>query len=259
SGAGAGVLPEQGADQAGMALLLLAAAQAAGDEDRAHLVHRGLEHLVDDHVVELAVVRHLLARGRQAAGDDLVAVLAALAHALLQRLPRRRQDEHADRVGDLGPHLGRALPVDLQQHVVAGRQLRLHRLPRRALPVAVHAGVLEEVAGVDHALELFLADEVVVLGMALARARRARGEGDRQPDGRIARQHRVDDAGLAGAGRRRNDEEGSAHAHRLSCTGPAARTRAWGPVPLLQAPGGSGAIAAPGTRGRVYGVTGREW
>ena len=42
---------------------------------------------------------------------------------------------------------------------------------RGALPVTVHQRVLEEIAGVDHAPELVLADEMVVLGMALAGAR----------------------------------------------------------------------------------------
>src|SRR5690606_25501587 len=202
---------QQRGDQLRMARHLRVLAQPAGGEDAAHLGHRDLEHLVDDHVVELAVVAHLLARGRQPPGDHLVAVLPALAHALLQRCPRGRQDEHADRVGDPRPHLARALPVDLQQHVAAGRQQRLHRLPRGALPVAVHQRVLEEVAGGDHRLELGGGDEVVVLGVALARARLARGERDRQADPRVARKHRVDDAGLPGARRRGDDVEGSAH------------------------------------------------
>src|SRR5690606_41055086 len=97
------------------------------------------------------------------------------------------------------PILLRALPVDLQQHVAAGRQLRFDRLPRGALPVAVDFRVLEEVAVGDHRLELVGADEVVVLGVAFARARRTRGERDRQADVAVARQAGVDDAGLARA------------------------------------------------------------
>src|SRR5690606_8948835 len=93
----------------------------------------------------------------------------------------------------------------------AGGQLRLHRLPGCALPVAVHAGVLEELPGIDHALELVLADEVVVLGMALARARRPRGERDRQAHRAVARQAGVDDAGFARARGRGDDEQRSAH------------------------------------------------
>ena len=71
--------------------------------------------------------------------------------------------------------------------------------------------VLEEIAGRDHRLELVGGDEVVVLGMALARPRLARGERDRQAQARIARQHRVDDARLAGARGRGDDEQGSGH------------------------------------------------
>ena len=56
----------------------------------------------------------------------------------------------------------------------------------RCLPVAVHQRVLEEVAGGDHRLELGGLDEVVVLGVALARTRCARGERDRQADVRVA-------------------------------------------------------------------------
>src|SRR5690606_18935595 len=119
----------------------------------------------------------------------------------------------ADRAAQLGPHLARALPVDLQQHVVATGQLGFHGLTGRALPVAVHARVFEQVAGVDHALEARLVDEVVVLAIDFTRARRARRERDRQADIRIAREHRVDDAGLAGTRGRGNDKQGSAHAH----------------------------------------------
>src|SRR5690606_25476089 len=110
------------------------------------------------------------------------------------------------------------LPVDLQQHVLAGRQLRLDRLPRGALPVAMDASVLEEVASLDHALERRFIDEVVVLGMALARSRRARGERDRQADVGVAREYRVDQAGFPGARGRGDDIEGSAHAHSMFCT-----------------------------------------
>src|SRR3546814_9577096 len=90
-----------------------------------------------------------------------------LAHALVERLARRRQDEHADSIGHLLAHLARALPVDLQQHVAALGQPRFHRLDRRALPVAVHQRMLEEVAGIDHAREFLARNEVVVLGVAL--------------------------------------------------------------------------------------------
>ncbi|KAG1456627.1 hypothetical protein G6F57_015056 [Rhizopus arrhizus] len=171
---------QQGLDQAGVADLLGLPAQAAGGEDGAQLVDGGVEHLVDDHVVELVEVQHLVTRRAQALGDDRLAVLAALAHAVLQRLLGRRQDEHGDRARHQLAHLLRALPVDFQQHVLAGGQLRFHRLPGGALPVAVHPGMLAEISGGDHLLELFGTDEVVVLAVHFTRAHRTRSEGNRQ-------------------------------------------------------------------------------
>src|SRR5690606_6605040 len=120
-------------------------------------------------------------------------------------------------VAPLRADLGGALPVALQQPVLAGGELRFHRLPGGALPVAVHPRVLEEVAGRHHPLEFGRADEVVVLVVALARARRARGEGNGQADVGVARQAGVDDARLARARRRRDDEKGPAHAHSMFC------------------------------------------
>ena len=60
-----------GRDQARMPGDLRLAAQPAGGEDRAHLVDGGIEVLVDDDVVELAVMRHLLAGGRPGAARSL--------------------------------------------------------------------------------------------------------------------------------------------------------------------------------------------
>src|SRR3546814_5136054 len=116
-----------------------------------------------------------------------------LFRSLVERLARRRQDEHADSIGHLLAHLARALPVDLQQHVAALGQPRFHRLDRRALPVAVHQRMLEEVAGIDHAREFLARNEVVVLGVALARSRLARGVGNRQADVGVARQARSEE------------------------------------------------------------------
>jgi hypothetical protein len=146
-----------------------------------------------------------------ARADPRVRYLGARPHALLQRLGRRRQDEHADRIGNLPAHLRGPLPVDFQQHVASGSQLRLDRLARRSLPVAVHQCVFEEIAGGDHLLERLGAHEVVMLGVALAGPRGPRGERYRQRDRGIARQAGVDDAGFSGARRSRDDEEGSAH------------------------------------------------
>src|SRR5207342_325594 len=96
-------------------------------------------------------------------------------------------------------------------HVLAGSQLRLDRLLRGALVVAVHERVLEEIAGGDHALEFVLADEVVVLRVALAGTRRARRVGNRQCDARRGGEHRVHQARLARTRGRRDDEQLAAH------------------------------------------------
>jgi len=76
-----------------------------------------------------------------------------LAHAFLQRRAGWRQDENAYCIGNPRTHLARALPIDFQQDITTGRKLRIHRLPRSALPVAVHARMLEEVAGIDHRID----------------------------------------------------------------------------------------------------------
>src|SRR5690606_31556171 len=79
--------------------------------------------------------------------------------------------------------------------------------------------MLEEIARRDHPLELVGADEVVVFGVAFARARGARSERDRQADARVARQAGVDDARFAGARRRRHDVQGAPHhAHSMFWT-----------------------------------------
>src|SRR5690606_7361553 len=79
----------------------------------------------------------------------------------------------------------------------------------------------------DHPFEALGTDEMVMLAVHFARTRRARGEGDRQRDLRIACQGGVDDAALAGPGGRGNDVQGAARgrgdtgrlaAHSMFCT-----------------------------------------
>ena len=50
--------------------------------------------------------------------------------------------------------LPRPLPVDVEQHVVAGRERRLDRLARRAVAIAVHLGPFEQAAGIAQRVEL---------------------------------------------------------------------------------------------------------
>ena len=99
---------------------------------------------------------------------------------------RGRQDEDADHVGEELAHLLRALPVDLEHQVVAAvERCSIQRL-RGAVAVAVHLGALEELARSSIATNVARVDEVVLAAVDLARARRARGVGDRQLESRVA-------------------------------------------------------------------------
>ena len=71
-------------------------------------------------------------------------------------------------IGRIGADLLRALPVDLQQHVVPFGAQRLHLRAAGAVEVAEHFRVLEKLAPVDHLLELCAVDEAVVLAVRFA-------------------------------------------------------------------------------------------
>jgi hypothetical protein len=77
-------------------------------------------------------VPHFLARSLHPARDHVGSVLPALVEAILERLQRRRQDEDQHRARDQLADLARPLPVDLEQHVVAG----LHFLASHVADVA---------------------------------------------------------------------------------------------------------------------------
>ena len=81
--------------------------------------------------------------------------------------------------------------------------------PRRGrrVPVAVDERVLEELARGLERRERALVDEVVVHAVDLAGARRARRVGHRQPDAGLALEQRGDEAGLAAARWRGEDEQ----------------------------------------------------
>ena len=110
----------------------------------------------------------------------------------------------------------RALPVDLEQHVVAARRSaaratlptcrsscrgrRRTRGTRRAAIIASNVGRV---------------DEVVVDAVLLARARRARRVRDREPDARLALEQRVDERCVLPRARGRDDDEQAAEAGGL--------------------------------------------
>src|SRR5262245_61348504 len=77
------------------------------------------EVFVNYSVFELAGVAEFLAGVRQPALDDGLGVLAAGAHAPLELLHGGRQDKNTHAIRVEPAHLLRALPVDLEQQVVA--------------------------------------------------------------------------------------------------------------------------------------------
>src|SRR5690606_5665943 len=92
-------------------------------------------------------------------------------------------------------------------HVVAAREVVLDRGARGAVVVAEHLGVLEELAAPDHGPEGVVVDEMIVLTVALAGTRRARGVGHRQHGAGFGGDQRPREARLAGTGRRGEDDQ----------------------------------------------------
>mmetsp|Transcript_60043 Transcript_60043/g.142152 ORF Transcript_60043/g.142152 Transcript_60043/m.142152 type:complete len:345 (-) Transcript_60043:389-1423(-) len=79
--------------------------------------------------------------------------------------------------------------------------------PRGAVEVAVHLGPLEELAASRHRAELVGRDEPVLAPVLFLAARRTRGVRDRDRQPGVQLQQCLDQAGLAGATGRRDDEE----------------------------------------------------
>src|SRR5688500_11599373 len=191
---------------------------ALAADDPGELLPCGGEVFVNYSVFELAGVRHLGLGIRQAALDDAFRVLAAAAQPALQLLQRRRQDEDADALRIKRAHLPRALPVDLEDEIVALLQRAVDALLRSSIPVAVHFGVLEEFAALAHGQKRRLVDEVVFAPVLLAGPRCARGVRSRQAQPRLVFEQRLDERGLARARRCRDDEQAPAHSMFCTCS-----------------------------------------
>ena len=144
---------------------------------------------------------------RHAPRDHLRLVFAAPLQAGQQLVPARRQEEDEDRVREELLDLQRALPVDLEQHVVAADDAVFDGAARSAVEVAVHLGPLDELARRDHGAKRRLVDEVVLAPVLLLAARLSRGVRDRQHEVRIELEQGLDEARFAGAARRGDGEE----------------------------------------------------
>ena len=163
------------------------------------------EVVIDHQVVVLDVMAHLADRFAHALLDDLVAVLAAVVQALAQSFLGRREDE--DRLGlrHQPAHLLGTLPVDFQNQVEALGQGLLQPALRGTVEVAEHFGMFEELVALQTLEKILAADEVVVHAVDLARAHGASRVRNRHPHLRLCVDQGLDQAGLAGPGRRGHD------------------------------------------------------
>src|SRR6185369_8940501 len=98
--------------------------------------------------------------------------------------------------------LQRALPVDLEQHVVAAGDPVLDAGARRAVEMAVDLGPLDELAAIDHRAKRLLVDEVVLTAVLVLAARLSGRVRDRQCQVRVELEECLDEARLARAARR---------------------------------------------------------
>jgi hypothetical protein len=150
-------------------------------------------------VIELAGMRDFVLRLRHARGD-LRRRVAARTQARGQRIEIGRGDEHADGLRrQRRLHLPVALPVDVEQHVLAARQRRFHRPARRAIGAAEDARIFQEFVVLNHRVETFLVDEMIMHAVSLTRPRGAGGGADGEGQPVVARQQRARNRGLAGA------------------------------------------------------------
>ena len=142
-----------------------------------------------------------LALGDREAPFDLLRVVGAAAdEPLAQRLLGRRDDEDLHRRGQRPAHLARALHLDLQHDRDAGSRAPLQLGAQRAVAATGVGGVLDERARLDLAVELLVAEEVVVDAVDLARPRLARRRRDGQLQLGDAREQAADQRPLADAG-----------------------------------------------------------
>ena len=110
-----------------------------------------------------------------AAADHLVGILRTRVQTFLQIGGRGRQDEHPDDIdARLLVQLLGALPVDVEQNILSGRQCRFDRRARRTVEIVEYSRPLEQFALLDHPLELRLVDEEIIASFDLPRSHRAR-------------------------------------------------------------------------------------
>src|SRR6266568_2460828 len=178
------------------------------------------ELFVNNNIIELSDVAYFLARVVQSPLDRLLGVLASRPQPALElgQHRDRRKDEDAHRVGKGLADLPGALPVDFEHDVQSLRARFADPLARSAVAVSVHLRRFEELAAPEHLLEGLAVDEMVLAPVHLARARRPRGEGDREREPLVLGEHRAHQGRFARAGGRRDDEEVAGHSMFCICS-----------------------------------------
>jgi hypothetical protein len=176
-------------------------------QDSSDLTSSPTSVVVHDHGVEAVGGVLLLLGSSEAALERLGIVLPPLEEPAPLLLPRRSLHEHEHRIRILLAHRERTLDVNLEKDVVTGLQVLVDRHPRRAFQVAIHVEPLEEPTLVTDPLELAPVEVQIVLAVGLARAARARGRRDREPQARLELEELANDRPLADPGRAREDQQ----------------------------------------------------
>src|SRR3954470_15886580 len=159
-------------------------------DDLAQLALGGFEVFVNYTVFELGDVRQFVARVREAALDYVFGILAAGAQAALELLEGGRHDKDADAVRMQLTHLPRALPIDLEEQVVAAAERVADDLLGGAIAVTMHFGALQEFATAAHGEKLRVVHKVIFAAVLLAGSRCARGVRNRKLERRVFLQDR---------------------------------------------------------------------
>ena len=128
---------------------------------------------------------HIAHRGER---EQLIARIRPRLNRALAEHPRFAAiGEHAHEVifHHLRQLLG-ALPINIEQHILARLQGLLHRLSGCSVKIAENFGIFQKLTRIAQLDELLLGDEVIIAPVLLTRPLGAGGDGDGHADGGIS-------------------------------------------------------------------------
>ncbi len=144
------------------------------------------------------------------AGNDGIGVLGAAAQALFECLEARGQDKDGDEVvAHLGGELLRSLPVEIADDVPPSGERLINWPARRAVAIAEHRRMLEQLSPRHHFVETSLVYEPIIAAIKFTGAGRPSGHRYRQRELRILFDEMPCNRRLARPGRRREDKQQS--------------------------------------------------